>query len=141
MSEQDELERYNEELRQQEHCEDNSNVSDEQLVLKQLALYETPHSSRPLSRLLQQAIEIQRGVSTGPWIADTKEAAGKNWLLGCVIDCGLSSNDSSYIVTTHNVRASELEGDPESDALFIAFARNAWPEIIEHLHRLNDLER
>lgn len=111
-----------------------------QRIKEQLALMEVRPSPRPLSKLLQQAIEVSKGISPGPWVADTKESMGENWLVGCVMDCGLTHKDESYIVTTYHVRASEMDGDAESDALFIAFARTAWPEIIEHLYRLAELE-
>lgn len=74
--------------------------------------------------------------TSGPWRMDTKDRIGENWLIGSIIACGEGENEqgffSDYIVTTDNIRASELDGEgARADAELIAAARNALPALLD----------
>lgn len=79
-------------------------------------------------RLCAEVETLLRKITTGPWIPDVMANIGKNWL---VADFGRDENTIGHIVTTDSIRASQLSGDPESDAKFIALARTLLPLLIE----------
>jgi len=80
---------------------------------------------------LSEQKKICEAASTAPWRVDDKENLGRRWPI-----CLLGAGDTGHpIVTTNNVRASELEGTAEGDAQFIAQARTQWPELIEWAER------
>ena len=76
--------------------------------------------------------------SNAPWIVESGEYSGQNWLIGAVsVFLGGSSwDDKSYYVTTKSVHASELEGDAKIDAEFIAHAREDVPALVAEVRRL-----
>ena len=81
--------------------------------------------------LLDRLKYLHDSLSTGPWKADINENIGKNWLVATM---GYSNIDEqTYILTTKNVRASELDGDAKTDAEGLAELRNLLPRLIEAL--------
>ncbi len=75
----------------------------------------------PIIAIIDALDSLEPKLSTGPWKADSKVNVGDNWL---VAHCGYSRDDKDHLVTTDNVRSSEMDGDPKSDAQFIALVRN-----------------
>lgn len=99
------------------------------------AIYGEMESIR-LDRLLAEAEVLLPEISSGPWMADTKENAGKNWLLASF---GRSMKDDDWILTTDHVHASEVTGDAEADAKFCALSRNLVPLLIAELRRMQTI--
>jgi hypothetical protein len=78
---------------------------------------------------LDEWARLASRASTGPWRIDLSKNVGNNWL---VAEFGGDDDGHSYIVTTDNVHASELEGHgAKADAEFVAAARVALPVLIE----------
>jgi hypothetical protein len=69
----------------------------------------------------------------GPWIVDTIQNVGRNWLIA---DCGSERADNQhYIVTTDHVHASEIiHGGALNDACLIAAA----PDLLAALKAMLD---
>lgn len=72
--------------------------------------------------------------TTGPWLVDSIDAVGDNWLIA---DLGLSPDDDvTYIVTTDGVPVSEFTGDARTDGEWIVWCRNHWDTILQGLDAL-----
>ena len=85
------------------------------------------------------AIEARANkASNAPWIVESGEYSGANWMIGAVsVFLGGSAwDDKSYYVTTKSVHASVLEGDAKTDAEFIAHAREDVPALIAEVRAL-----
>lgn len=81
-----------------------------------------------LERLLAEYELLADEITNGPWMADTKENIGKNWL---VASFGENEN-GNWILTTDHVRCSDLvNNDAEADAKFCALARNILPLLVD----------
>lgn len=80
----------------------------------------------PLIAIIDAIDALEPKVSTGPWKADAVVNVGDNWLIA---HCGYGRDDKNHLVTTDHVHASGMDGDPESDAAFIALVRNNWRAI------------
>ncbi len=66
--------------------------------------------------------------NSNPWRVNTIKSLGDDWLLASF---GNDQNNVQWILTTDHVRASEYEGDAESDARFCALARRLIPALID----------
>lgn len=88
-----------------------------------------------MERLIVELEVLMPLISTGPWMADTKDNVGKNWMLASF---GQARDNAEWILTTDHVHASELDGDAEADAKFCALARNLLPLLIQELTRLRE---
>lgn len=72
--------------------------------------------------------ELVQRASTPPWMADTVDNIGANWLIASLGNSQLDGLD--HIVTTGHVHTSEFDGDPKHDSDFIVMARTALPILI-----------
>ena len=62
---------------------------------------------------------------------------GRDWMIA---DFGLGSEvDTNVIVTTDNVKASELDGSSETDAEFYVYAYKDIPDLVNEVRRLRKL--
>jgi hypothetical protein len=75
--------------------------------------------------------ESQPKHTPGPWLVDTMQNAGRNWLIA---DCGVERKDNQhYIVTTDHVHASEIiHGGALNDARLMAAAPDLLAALINH---------
>lgn len=88
----------------------------------------TPRQLQGLLLQIQGWTEVTRHASTAPWKAATSEHFGQDWHIA---DLGESAVDGkTWMVTTDGVHASEMLGDPKTDAAFIAEARRAMPILL-----------
>jgi len=71
--------------------------------------------------------------TNSPW-ATSNDGSSENWAV-CYV--GRDTGDVPWSVNTIGVRGSELHGDAEHDAAFIAAARTALPELIAEVRRLS----
>jgi len=76
--------------------------------------------------------ELANKSTNRPWILAMDEQIGDNWLVAL----GRSLDGHSYAITTHNVHASELEGDALTDAQYILAASNAVPGLVKEVRQL-----
>ena len=83
-------------------------------------------------------IEARAKAAThGPWITETKDYDGKNWLLGSIW-CGYYDGEDHWVhITTDHVQGGQLAGSTAAlDAMFIASARADVPDLVDEVRRL-----
>lgn len=104
-------------------------MSIEQPTLIDVARLPCQRVMHPAADLLDAANALEP--TTAPWIVDVAENVGDNWP---VAQMGYSSTaEEDYIITTGDVRASEVEGDAKTDAAWIVWCRNHWGDILDAL--------
>ena len=81
---------------------------------------------------LTELEELANKSTNRPWILAMDEQIGDNWLVAL----GRSMDGHSYAITTHNVHASELNGDARTDGQYIIVACNRVPKLIAEIRRL-----
>lgn len=95
------------------------------------AVYRAHALPSDLPAMIEEAKKLLAN-NPNPWRVNTKANIGQDWLLASF---GNDQHCVEWILTTDRVRASEYEGDAESDAQFCALAKRLVPALIDALDR------